>query len=325
MLIPSQHIYDHVNVDGIHIGSDPNQDAVEAAQHLMGMAKEVYGVDLTASSTLDEWGKAFLAYNRGYMYKGASPEHTWDESPYVANGMDEDHMHMTWISADSCYKGTCYNSVAGQKDGNLAGAIAVMQYLGGTLGSASVCRSPAQRISGGLTEEQAQALADYYKSDQFDESKWNLSLSTRWNCVSMSAWFVQQFTSIGYYVPPDGWGNGKDVVNNLKINKGIQTGTEPRPFSIFSVTQGVTDCGNVKCGHTGVVLGVDGDDIMVLEAAWNKTGYAAVVHYSRDYFVNKQYGDTFGYLDTILDQNALSDFLNSLGMKGVKENESRGI
>lgn len=304
-------LYDHINVDGIHVSADPNQDAVDAANHLKGMAKEVYGVELTASSPLEDWGKAFLAYNRGFMYKGANPERTWDESPYVSNGMDEQHMNMTWISADSCYQGTCYNSVAGKKDGNLAGAIAVMKYLGGELGGmVDVCRNPSQGASGGLTEEQAKAMAEYYKTKDLDDVI--LAVGTKWNCVSFTAWFVEKFTSIGKTSPS--WGNGKDIVDSLRQAYGIQTGKEPRPFSVFAVTKGVTDCGSVKCGHTGIVVAVNGDDVMTVEAAWGNVGYTEVVHRDKSWFENAQYGDTFGYLDSIIDNSKVSSFISELGI-----------
>ena len=305
----------YTNVDGMTIYPDANQDALEGAKHLIEMAQEVYGADLLNSPTIEDWGNAFVAYNRGYMYKDAG--NTWDESPYAAAGMDEDHpIRMQFLYADSCYRGTCYNSLAGNYT-NRPGAIAVMTYLGGmTGGKTSVCRNSFNRSSsGGLSEEQAEAIANYYKSDAVTDSEWNLPSSYgKWNCVSFSAWFIQRFTSVGHYVPASGWGNGKDVAEFMKQNKGIQTGTEPRPFSVFSVTQGVTDCGNVKCGHTGIVVAVNGNDVTTIEAAYGNVGYTAVVHRDLSYFVNAQYGDTFGYLDSIIDQDALQEFLAEQGV-----------
>ena len=63
----------------------------QAARHVRGMAKMVYGVDLTADSRGDDVRLAFLAYNRGFMYRrvGMGPE----ASPYVMN--DPAHP-MTW-------------------------------------------------------------------------------------------------------------------------------------------------------------------------------------------------------------------------------------
>ena len=78
----------YVNVDGITVQSDATQDAIEAAEHFKSMAKSVYGVDVTqANLSVSDWGRAFLAYNRGSIYKGNNKDYTW--SPYVMNGYNE--------------------------------------------------------------------------------------------------------------------------------------------------------------------------------------------------------------------------------------------
>ena len=109
------------------------------------MAKLVYDVELTANSTTEEWGKAFLSYNRGFMYvcNGNIP---YTDSPYVMNYFDDAHMGMTWIYADShVCNGAKVNGVAGKKDANV-GALAVFAYLCGSdsnqsSGSASLPKS----------------------------------------------------------------------------------------------------------------------------------------------------------------------------------------
>ena len=125
----------YTNVDGIKICSDANKDAEDAANHLISMAKSVYGVELSSGSSVEDWGKAFLSYNRGYMYK-CNGDVPYTSSPYVMNFYDNEHMNMTWISADSTdCKGGHPNSVAGKKDSNV-GALAVFAYLcGGSEGS----------------------------------------------------------------------------------------------------------------------------------------------------------------------------------------------
>lgn len=125
----------YTNSDGIKICGDPNEDAVAAAKHLIGNAKETYGIELTASSSFEDWANAFLAYNRGSMYKVAGA--TYDQSPYVMNGFDENHMHMQWIHADSWYGNKRYNSVEGKADGDLVGAMTVFAYLCGSNTSSS--------------------------------------------------------------------------------------------------------------------------------------------------------------------------------------------
>jgi hypothetical protein len=117
-----------VNIDGINVTNNANQDAINMAGHFKRMAKYVYDIDVTsATMTTEQWGQAFLAYNRGFLYKRA--DRTYDQSPYVMNGFDADHLNMSWIDADT---------VSGV-DGNKAGALAVMSYLGGAATSASSC------------------------------------------------------------------------------------------------------------------------------------------------------------------------------------------
>lgn len=127
-----EELYEHVNVDGVHVSADPNQDAKEAAEHFIEMGKSVYGVDVIASPSLENYAMAFLAYNRGNMYKAAGA--TWDQSPYVMNGLDEDHINMRFIHADSWYGSTQYNNLEGMVNTS-PGALAVLTYLGGATGS----------------------------------------------------------------------------------------------------------------------------------------------------------------------------------------------
>lgn len=120
--------YPYVNVDGQTVGANPKADAVNAANALKRLAKGVYDVDVTQDNlTLEDWGKAFLAYNRGYLYERAGA--SYELSPYVMNGLDEPHMDMSWSIADT---------VRGV-DGNKAGALAVLSYIGGTELSGGVC------------------------------------------------------------------------------------------------------------------------------------------------------------------------------------------
>lgn len=108
----------YINIDGQTVGANPNEDAVNAANALKRLADGVYGIDVTkANNSLEDWGKAFLAYNRGYLYKRAGVPYTL--SPYVMNGLDDQHMDMRWSSADTV-KGV---------DGNKIGALAVLTYL----------------------------------------------------------------------------------------------------------------------------------------------------------------------------------------------------
>lgn len=175
----------------------------------------------------------------------------------------------------------------------------------GAGGSTFTACSSMGLVEGGMDKTQAQKLADYYNSDAVDANYWSLPYGKK-NCVSFSAFFVQKFTSVGR--SSRGWGNGKDVAHNLAQTEGLPTGTEPRPYAVFSVTSGVTVCEDgYLCGHTGVVVGVEGDKVITVEAAYPNS-LAYVSERSVDWFVNEKYGDAFVYLESILNQADLSSF-----------------
>lgn len=73
--------------------------AVEAAEHAKALVKSVYNKTLTKNSDEETIKLAFLAYNRGAMYKNGGC--TWDESPYVMNQFDAAHQNMRWPN-NSC-------------------------------------------------------------------------------------------------------------------------------------------------------------------------------------------------------------------------------
>lgn len=62
------------------------------ARALISLASGVYGVSLTADSSSDDIKKAFLAYNRGNMYKNGGC--AVETSPYVMNNFSESFYHM---------------------------------------------------------------------------------------------------------------------------------------------------------------------------------------------------------------------------------------
>lgn len=134
-----------VNVDGQVVVTDPNDDAQRAANHFIGLAKNVYDIDITKGSLgIEEWGSAFLAYNRGALYKKSG--NTYLDSPYVMNGYDAEHMDMNWVGG-AADPGS--STRGGGKDGNKAGALAVMEYLGGVALTSGGSACPTD-IGGGL-------------------------------------------------------------------------------------------------------------------------------------------------------------------------------
>ena len=92
------------------------------------------------------------------------------------------------------------------------------------------------------------------------------------NCVSFSVFFINKYTNIAGMGAGTTPGNGSTVVRNIKNrNPDIEIGHTPRPNAIFSTPSGSQMCGSTKCGHTGVVLGVDAErgKIIVGEAGCN--------------------------------------------------------
>ena len=134
-----EELYDHTNSDGIHIVANANEDAKNAAQHFINNAKTFYGIDVSRDQTMENIGKAFLAYNRGGMYIDSychNGDVPYTESPYVMNYFDEQHMGMTWNHVDSWCGSDKKNSVEGKQDENV-GALAIVAYLcGDNIGTA---------------------------------------------------------------------------------------------------------------------------------------------------------------------------------------------
>ena len=123
-------LYDHINVDGIHVVADANEDAANCAGHFKDMAKMVYGIEVSDSLSIDEWGQVFLAYNRGFIYKNAGVD--WKESPYPMNGFDNEH---AFPMQRPPIESTAPMYLTG-KDYNV-GALAVFAYLCGGEGGGS--------------------------------------------------------------------------------------------------------------------------------------------------------------------------------------------
>ena len=126
------------SMDNLPIYSDAKTDAADKTAHFIAMAASVYGLNADSLSkwSVDDWGEAFLAYNRGNNYKIAKQSYTL--SPYVMNYIDKDHENMAWTKNDSYFNGstTPTNNLYDDKvkDESL-GALAVANYLGLTAAS----------------------------------------------------------------------------------------------------------------------------------------------------------------------------------------------
>lgn len=140
--------------------------------------------------------------------------------------------------------------------------------------SADGCTTGGNIEEGGLTEDQAKIFVMNYGADKGgDSTKAVLAgpgtpssgcagglLS---NCTSFSAFFVNKFTSDKFQ-----GGAGSEVVGNLGA-AGVPTGNKPKVYSVFSTGSTSGD------GHTGVILGIHGDTVIVGQASCSSTGSGA--------------------------------------------------
>lgn len=178
----------------------------------------------------------------------------------------------------------------------------VYQSVGSLLGSQSAkssgCNCTTNTSSGsfegGLSEEQAQSLANDYNTGEISRWGEGTEYDVLNNCVSFSKYIIKVMTDLTW-----GGGNGVDVVNNLVAkNPGLESGTEPKPYSIFS-----------KDNHTGFIVAVNGDDVLATEAAWpysgNPQGYnGSLIHYSKKTLSSGAY--TFAYIEDHLKDKEFS-------------------
>ncbi|PUB32479.1 hypothetical protein C8K30_1011005 [Promicromonospora sp. AC04] len=143
----------------------------------------------------------------------------------------------------------------------------VSNEISTVLGRCTAVGENAGLTAGGMSEDHAQALVDLYNAegDQVLRDAFRgggpgqCNGSYIENCVSFSWYFVVKYTSYqGGYTP----GNGVDVAGAMAGVMGKQTTNTPAPYSVFSH-------GNTSvAGHTGVVLAVAGDRILIGEAAY---------------------------------------------------------
>lgn len=119
------------------------------------------------------------------------------------------------------------------------------------------------------------------------------------NCTAFSTYFIAKYTDMNFNAN----GNGRDKVTELlAINPEATTGSEPKVFAIFSRQSG-------DFGHTGVILGIDGDKVIIGEAACG-SGLAGIV--VRESTISEMSGDNYKYMytDGHINQQAILDVVN---------------
>jgi hypothetical protein len=105
------------------------ESIIMGANILKGLAKNVYGVDVTKPMNADQLKEAFVTYNRGNAYKRANTSP--DFSPYVMNNFDNaEHKNMVWPNIPG-------ETLAGAKEVSRLGAFTVFSRLpgGGAIGA----------------------------------------------------------------------------------------------------------------------------------------------------------------------------------------------
>ncbi|MBQ6511020.1 CHAP domain-containing protein [Candidatus Saccharibacteria bacterium] len=104
-------------------------------------------------------------------------------------------------------------------------------------------------------------------------------------CTALSGWFIMTFTSYDLKKNASVSGNGADVVNNLSVANNLSISTTPTPWSIFSYSDG-------GAGHVGIVIGVEGDNIITLENNLARDNRLAIRKYNPS-----TSGYTYSYVD----------------------------
>jgi hypothetical protein len=160
--------------------------------------------------------------------------------------------------------------------------------------------------TGGMTLDQAIKFMEDYKNNS-DNVKYIGGAGKECpggplsNCVSFSVYFINKYTSITGF-DSGAPGNGSTVVANIiSRNPNISNGHSPRPYAIFSTPSGSQQCGPVKCGHTGVILGVDttNNKVIVGEASCgNELSWDTAREYDLSVFDSDQY--IYAYTDSLL-------------------------
>lgn len=131
---------------------------------------------------------------------------------------------------------------------------------------------------GGLTLEEATQLMATYKADGevFLDTKYgaggpgDCGYGKADNCVGFDTYFMNKFTSFNQYAP----GNGIDQAGSIARMTGKKTTKTP---SVYSVASGP---GSGSAGHVMVILGIQGDEAIIGEAACG-TNHAGTRAYTR--------------------------------------------
>ncbi|MER6520110.1 phage tail tip lysozyme [Streptomyces sp. NPDC001553] len=120
---------------------------------------------------------------------------------------------------------------------------------------------------GGIAQEEAQALVDLFNTEggKFLDDRYgpgggpgSCNGNHAMNCVSFSTYFVNKYTTFQTYPV----GDGKETAYTIARETGKQMSSTPTAYSVGSGP------GSGPAGHTLVVLGVQGDKVILGEAGY---------------------------------------------------------
>jgi hypothetical protein len=120
---------------------------------------------------------------------------------------------------------------------------------------------------GGMTQEEAQTLVDLFnkEGDKFLDDRYgdqggpgSCGSNHAENCTSFSTYFVNKYTTFQTYPA----GDGKETAYTIARVTGKQMSSTPTAYSVGSAP------GSTPAGHTLVVLGIQGDKVILGEAGY---------------------------------------------------------
>jgi len=123
--------------------------------------------------------------------------------------------------------------------------------------------------SGGMSFEEAEELMNLYnlEGDSFLDGRYgefggpgSCGTNHAMNCVSFSTYFLNKYTSFQHY----------PMANGARMAKNVATQTDKPLLSVPTVYSIGSGPGSSSDGHTLVVLGIDGDSLIVGEAGYCK-------------------------------------------------------
>ena len=218
-----------------------------------------------------------------------------------------------FVSASQCARAPMASSVS-DVGAPLASDYAIFRKTSATYTRSEVAtKTNSASTSGGMTTEKAQEMVDDYNANYNSTADLSSVAAGPANCFGLSVWFLHKYTDLDYHVYAEN-GRAADFVHQLATKQNVPHGSEPQVFSIFSTDNPAhsrsTAC-NGLCGHTGVVVGIDGDTVTVIEAGAGFGG-GVVSQWDKSDFTNSMYpGYEFAYINDYVNDE-LSQFMTGI-------------